>query len=149
MTSELEWLVNVEIKSLAGTVHNEYVVQRVMDIIRATGMRERTLVSSFHHDYLRRARAHDPDIALGVLVENPVADPVKLVGEIGAQSYHPHTSAIERHEIRRLRESGLHVLVWVVNQKEDMRRYLDAGVRGLFTDFPQRLDQVLRECPKV
>ena len=33
----------------------------------------------------------------------------------------------------------LHVHVWTVNETDDMRRMMDAGVDGIITDYPDRL----------
>jgi glycerophosphoryl diester phosphodiesterase len=38
-----------------------------------------------------------------------------------------------------LRKAGIAVNVWTVNQAEDMQRLVQAGVTGIFTDFPQLL----------
>jgi glycerophosphoryl diester phosphodiesterase len=35
--------------------------------------------------------------------------------------------------------------VWTVNEEDDMRRLLEYGVSGIFTDFPQRLHKILKE----
>ena len=45
--------------------------------------------------------------------------------------------------VRAVREAGYDVLVWTVNEEEDMRRLVEWGVSGIFTDFTQRLDAVL------
>jgi len=37
----------------------------------------------------------------------------------------------------------LRVVVWTVNDPEDMRRLLAAGVDGIITDYPDRLRQVM------
>ncbi len=34
---------------------------------------------------------------------------------------------------------------YTVNEKEDMKRLLDWGATGMFTNFPDRLRDVLRE----
>jgi glycerophosphoryl diester phosphodiesterase len=42
-----------------------------------------------------------------------------------------------------LRDSGLHVLIWVANDRETMIKLLSSGASGLFTDFPQVLSELL------
>jgi glycerophosphoryl diester phosphodiesterase len=41
-----------------------------------------------------------------------------------------------------LREQGFDVYVWTINDEKTMRKLIDAGVSGIFTDFPQVLKRV-------
>jgi len=52
---------------------------------------------------------------------------------------------IRRDLIDHAREAGLTVFVYTVNDPAEMKALIDAGVDGLFTDFPQRLDQILAD----
>jgi len=44
-----------------------------------------------------------------------------------------------------LRKRRLGINVYTVNGEQEMRRFIAAGVTGIFTDFPQRLAAILRE----
>jgi len=46
--------------------------------------------------------------------------------------------------VRRLQARGLAVLVWTVDDEDEMRRLLAAGVDGIMTDRPDLLSRVLR-----
>ncbi|HDL84849.1 MAG TPA: glycerophosphodiester phosphodiesterase, partial [Candidatus Acetothermia bacterium] len=52
---------------------------------------------------------------------------------------------LELAQIHMLREKGLEINVYTVNGEQEMRRFIAAGVTGLFTDFPQRLAAILHE----
>ncbi|MGQ0814658.1 MAG: glycerophosphodiester phosphodiesterase [Gemmatimonadota bacterium] len=47
--------------------------------------------------------------------------------------------------VRDLHTRGINVQVWTVNELADMHRFLDWGVDGLISDFPDRLARVLHE----
>ena len=36
-------------------------------------------------------------------------------------------------------EHNIRVLVWTVNEEDEMKRLLDLGVDGILTDYPDRL----------
>lgn len=52
---------------------------------------------------------------------------------------------IDEAYVQKVREHGLLIHPYTVNEKEDMRKLLDWGVTGMFTNFPDRLQEILRE----
>ena len=139
-----DWRINVEIKDLSGTVGDAHIVERVVQLVEQMKMIDRTLVSSFNHQYLARVRMMNPNLATAALVEEAVADPQQLLGRLAAQAYHPPASAIQPQQIADLRQAGYEVNVWTVDEVETMRRLIAAGVSGIITNFPHRLKQVSR-----
>ena len=84
-------------------------------------------------------------ITTGRRVLTPSDDPVGLLGSLRADAYHPGLEGLERAAVEAARNAGYGVNVWTVNEKDDMRRLLEWGVSGIFTDFPDRLVEVLAE----
>ncbi|MGH2543757.1 MAG: glycerophosphodiester phosphodiesterase [Ardenticatenaceae bacterium] len=146
-TRENDWRVNVEIKDLSGTAGDAKVVEMVVALIESLGMARDVLISSFNHRYLERVRLAGSFIATGVLVAQPESEPAILVRELQAQAYHPGVYAIHPSELPALREAGVEVNVWTVNDEAIMRALIEHGVNGIFTDFPQRLRTVVTPRP--
>ncbi len=144
-TQAHHWRVNVEIKDQSGTPGDDHIAAAVVGLVEALGMQEAVILSSFNHAYLRQARALNPAIALAALVEEPAADPLTLLAEIGAQAYNPGLETLDLAQVRTVRAAGYGVNVWTVNTETDMRRLIEAGVSGIFTDFPQTLARILQE----
>ncbi len=142
-TQENQWKVNVEIKNLVGPEGHALIVERVVELIRDLGMEKDVLISSFNQDYLVQVKQRAPEIRTGVLVEHGYPDPLKLVTRLGAQAYNPKFGEVTPQEIRRLREAGIDVFIYTVNDPEDMKFLVDAQVSGIFTDFPQTLLEIL------
>lgn len=142
-TCENQWWVNVEIKDANGTPAEATIVSRTLALIEEMGMLEQVLVSSFNHDYLRQVKALQPRLRVGALVEIPVADPLRLVRELGAEAYHPGAEVLQAGQVQALRQQGYDVNVWTVNEEAEMRSLIEAGATGLFTDFPQRMKKFL------
>ncbi len=142
-TAERDWLVNVEIKDLAGQAGDEIVAEKVSALVGALGLWERVIISSFNFRYLMRVKKADRRILTGPLVKAPPVDPLALMRELGASTYHPATSALRLSHVKRLGESGFPVLAWVVNSPRAAKFLLRRGVAGVFSDFPQKLTEAV------
>jgi len=137
-TREHDWWVNVEIKDASGTPADETIVERVLDLIEELKMGDLVLISSFNHNYLLQVKALQPKLAIGALVNDEVADPVKLMRDLDAQAFHPALKVVHPEQVQALRQEGYAVYVWTVNKEEDIRALIKMGASGIFTDFPQR-----------
>jgi glycerophosphoryl diester phosphodiesterase len=137
-TVENDWLLNIEIKDLAGRPGHESVVEKVIAVVRQAGASERVLVSSFNHYYLAQARKLDKEIRTGVLTERLEPDPAALMAELDAFTFNPSPRAFRPMQVRRLKKKGFGVLVWVLNNPVSAWACLAMGADGIFTDFPQR-----------
>lgn len=133
-----DWLLNIEIKDLSGQPGHGSIVDRVIALIRSAGAAEKVLISSFNHYYLARARRLDRNVRTGVLVNSFQSDPVGLMLELDAYTFHPSLRAFWPPQIRRLKQKGFGVLIWVLNNPWLARAYLAMGADGIFTDFAQR-----------
>jgi len=142
-TKENDWYVNIEIKNLAGSAGHSVIVERVVELIGELGMERDVLVSSFNHDYLVRVKVLAPDIRTGVLVESRCQQPQQLVRSLNAQAYNPKIGEVGPAEIYELRKAGIDVFIYTVDDPEDMRALVDAQASGIFTDFPQKLKDIL------
>lgn len=138
-TRDHHWRVNVEIKDLQNTPHETDAVEKVVNLIERLEMVEQVLLSSFNHRYLGRAKAANPQLEVGVLVYQPTPDPLNLLKTFQSTTYHPEQRLMQSPEIARLRQAGVAVNIWTVNESESMQTLIEAGASGIITDFPQRL----------
>ncbi len=132
-----DWLLNIEIKDLSGEPEHESIVERVIGLVRSLGATERVLISSFNHYYLSLAKRLDKDVRTGVLVDSFQSDPLGLMLELGASTYHPGLRAVQPGQVHKLKQEGFGVLVWVANNPWLARILFAMGADGVFTDFPQ------------
>ena len=44
---------------------------------------------------------------------------------------------MSRHSVRVARAEGLEVLLWTLNERDDLLEYMDWEVDGLITDYPE------------
>ena len=99
----------------------------------------------------------DTAIATGVLTGDRLYRPREYVFALQAQAFHPACSGaqnvigrnpsidVDEDLIREFTGAGLFVNVWTENTPERMGALIDAGVTGIFTDYPNRLTKVLTE----
>lgn len=143
-TREAGRAVNIEIKGGLRERSTPSIVERVVSLVHRLEMTDRVIVSSFHHAHLERVRHLSPSMPCGMLTHRSMSGVREALQRLAPAIYHPRITACPPREIRSLRQDGFHVLPWVANDHATMRRLLESGASGLFTDFPQDLAALLR-----
>ncbi len=139
--------INVEIKEEA--VCDEVaggITERVIDAVHAAGAGDRVVLSSFDMRALRQAREIDPGLARAALWDSTAAlpaDPLTLVDDVGASVLHADWAGATEEVVEACRARGVPVAVYTVDDIDDMRAAVARGVDGVFTNWPDRLLQVL------
>lgn len=103
----------------------------------------RTIVISFDPSTLAALRKLDATIMTGLLVEETSADLVQIAVDVGARQLCPRSALVTPALVEQAHGADLHVATWTVNESEDMRAMIAAGVDGVMTDFPDRLRTVV------
>jgi len=108
----------------------------------------RIVISSFDHGILTRARKTRSDILRGLLVTSRTS---KLLATQWARlAHHDAVNLDARHlrndpvkTISRAHHLGLAVVVWTVDEPDEMQRLIDAGVDAIITNDPATGRQVV------
>lgn len=145
-TRDNDWRVNVELKALGDVAGTDTFVEDAVTLIEDLGMVDRVLISSFDHDYVKRVKAANPELQVGALSSWYIRDVANYIRELGADAYNPDVKIIAAPSIPKLRDQGIDVFVYTVNDVEKLTELAEAGASGVFTDYPQRLASVLEEC---
>ncbi len=143
-TRENNWRVNIEIKDLSGKPGDATIVEKVVELVREMGMQQQVIISSFNQSYLVRSKKADAGIKTAVVVNTFDNDPVTLCEKLGASAYNPNVTTMNYQQIKPLRQKNVDVYVWTVNDETTMRNLIEAGVSGIFTDYPQLLRKILK-----
>ena len=114
------------------------VEQSVLDVL-AQHPTVRWAISSFDWDTLRTLRGLDPVAELWPLAERADDELIAVATELASPAVSLYTGAYTPENAAKLRDAGLHVMVWTVNDPREARRVEDLGAFGLCTDDPQRL----------
>jgi glycerophosphoryl diester phosphodiesterase len=106
---------------------------------------ERTVISSFDYRSLARVRELAPEAALGVIYGAGCReDPIAAAERLAATSIHVQKELAQREFCDRAWQAGLDVYVWTVNDRREIGMFVDLGVQGIFSDFPEKLSLVGR-----
>lgn len=109
--------------------------------IRAAGVGSRTTVQSFDWRTLRVVEQEAPEIATAYLTgrrRDGTSQP-RAVHEAGGKLWSPNYEELDTAALIEARNLGLRVVPWTVNEPGYIARFLDLGVDGLITDYPERV----------
>jgi glycerophosphoryl diester phosphodiesterase len=149
---------NLAVVLILKTIPRRYpsIAKTTVELIRTLGMQDDISVTSFDHVLLGEVRALDGTVATGVMTAERLHRPREYVHALDADAFAPGCAAdadVIRRGIRpeeldttmigELTDAGIMVNVWTENSAARMRALIDAGVTGIFTDYPNRLAGVL------
>lgn len=127
-------VLNVELKTTVEPYPG--LVEAVIACIRARGLADRTILSSFNHHSLRQAGMQAPEIPCAALVLAHLIDPWDYVRAHGFQALHVEHHGCSAELVTRCHEAGLAVRAYTVVEEADARRLLAMEVDGIVTDCP-------------
>lgn len=134
---------NVELKSGSAGPYPELELE-ALRAVAGRGLLARTLFSSFDDAYLARLAEAEPRVRRALLLGARSAErPLERARAVGAEAINPWLGLATPELVGAAHAAGLAVYVYTVNREEDMRRLLDLGVDGMFTDYPDRLRRLL------
>ena len=143
-TKEKQWQVNLELKRLPAPFQDFPVPQRVLALIQQIGIDHgRIIISSFHHQWLHTIQDMAPKIEIQALIGYSFTAPLDW-GDFGFEIYNARSTLIDEKQIKTAIGKGKKVNLFTVNEIADMQRFMDQGVDGLITDYPQRLKALLK-----
>ena len=148
---------NIELKT--DTVAYPEIEVRLSALVRACGLTERVLVSSFRHDSLRLVQQINANLLRGLLLDSQQAQlcgsPAGIVAraqELACFSVHPDFRLLRSWPtlVETCHVVGLRVFPWTVDDSQDWQFLVeDLHVDGIITNDPGRLYEWLLAHPAV
>jgi glycerophosphoryl diester phosphodiesterase len=142
-------LLNIEIKGEAVTDTVEGgLVDRVLQEVKAMDLLDQVIISSFEPKALAQARQLSAEVRTASLYEEAVhkgLSPLTVMEAVGSNGFNLSRQEVNREIVETCHGAGRPVAVYTVNEVEEMRRLIDLGVNAFFTDFPDRLLELLAE----
>ena len=117
----------------------------VVGTLRDRGASARVVILSFDPATLDAVHQLDSTMMTGLLCEHPSNDLVERTVRAGARQLVARGDLITASDVEKAHRAGLQVVAWTINEPEQMRHLIAAGLDGIMTDYPDRLLNVLRE----
>ncbi len=115
-----------------------------LEAVTSRGLLERTLFSSFKDPVLAKLRALSGEARLALLLSpRDAARPVERARAVGAEALNPWFRLVTGGLVEDAHAAGLAVFPYTVDPERQMRRLLDLGVNGLFTNHPARMRRLV------
>ena len=152
------------------TLPPESFVKTMLAVIREAGMTQRVMVQSFDWRTLELLHQLEPGlrtmyltIALegnsiyntlkdgtwtaGHLLKDHGGSVPRMVrasaGQAAGVIWAPYEKNLSAELVKETQALGLKVIPWTVNEEPSMQRYIEWGVDGIITDYPNRLREVM------
>jgi len=138
--------IRIQIEIKRGSPFYSGIEKRLSDILRRFAAGRRAAVSSFDTEALESLRGINPGLSLGLLTRKTRSDDIiKEAKRLKVQSVHISSHRLSGSILRKCHENSLPVYVYTVNRPSLMKRYLSMGADGLFTNYPDRMRELLRK----
>ncbi len=136
------WRINVEIK-VSGNI-DDTIIREVCREIQAQDMTAAVIVSSFRRSYLDQIQTLCPKIETAWLVKQIPPHILDLLPEWCVSGLHVHQKYADPATVAMLRDRGVAVRVYTVNQPAAMEHFVKLGVDGIITDHPDLLRRIIQ-----
>lgn len=134
-------LLNIEIKTDA--ILYENIEEKVLALVKAYGIENQVMYSSFNHYSLMKMKAMNPNIKIGLLYMCGLYQPWNYANSINADALHPYYPALVLDDyIANAHKHGVMVNAWTINAKEQMIMFKHQGIDGVITDDPKTASMI-------
>jgi glycerophosphoryl diester phosphodiesterase len=101
------------------------------------------MVQSFDESNLIHALAHEAQTPVAFLVEDREALARGVAN--GWKNINADHQLLDEPTVRKMRDAGVTVGAWTVNEEADLRRVMDLGVQWIITDEPVLARKLLQQ----
>ena len=147
----LDWLpddllLNIEIKPEAVSKDkSDGIEEKVIELVIDHKLEDRLILSSFSYLAVKRFKEINSRIKTGLLYEKSQSTgktPSVLVEEYDADFFHCSSREMKKDWITDLQQNSIPFMIYTVNRKWAMKRWLQRGSFGIFSDKPDLLRNV-------
>lgn len=135
-------LLNIELKT--DIIQYPSIEEDLVNLISKYKLEDKIILSSFNHESIRKVKAIS-NIKTGILYEKPINNVVEYAKSLEVDYIHPDLRLVNEELIKEAHKNNLKVNIFTVNNPMHMRLLIDNKVDGAFTDYPELLNEILKE----
>ena len=155
--------VNIEIKHYPqrpeDTIDLTEHVRKVLEIVYEKGFERLCTIQSFNWEALKISKELQPSVETAALVSSTNLDKTvwtaglrlknfgfdigKMLATTGCNIISPNYNLMSDGWVKSAHQSGMKIIPWTVNERDEMKRLIGLGVDGIITDYPDRLLEVV------
>jgi glycerophosphoryl diester phosphodiesterase len=141
--------VNIEIKTEAvGKMFFGGIEEECLKIVEQNGMNGHVVFSSFDPRAIMHLKQIDDMVTVAVLFEKKHYGsklPSDIMESVGADAFNCSFAEFNKKWLANIKSNNISVNIYTVNDEKNMRRFLDMGVSGIFTNNPDTLKRVVAD----
>ena len=139
--------VNIEIKSEAVTNnHKGGIIEKALAIVREAGVEDQIIFSSFDYRVMEHLELLAPNIPKAILYEESQSGelkPSELVAKYNVDAFNCSHRQLSDEWIADLKAHNIPFYIYTVNDEALMKEIIQKGAKGIFSDKPDLLIQVV------
>ena len=146
-----DYKLNIEIKQ-----HDNFIAKKLCESLKENQIGDNVVIGSFNDEVLDEFRYHCPDVATSpgrneirtfygfsyVYLDrfySPKSDIYQLPDFFGS------THVLTEKFVNAIKQKNIPIFVWTVNEPDEMKKFIEMGLDGIITDYPDRLSKVLND----
>ena len=141
LVKDRDIVTNIELKT--NIYEYEGLEGKVWELIKRYDLADKVIISSFNHYSVLRMREIAPALKYGLLSESWIVNAGRYVHDLGVACYHPiHGNLTEEH-VAEMKQYGLEINTFTVNDPETVRRLAALGIDSIIGNFPDMAKETL------
>ncbi len=141
-TKNAGWRINLELKMYDQIPGKSFISEKTIHAVEQSNIdQEKVVISSFFHPWLIKIQTRAPAIEIQALIDK-LSDMDLDSGRKSFATYNVSNDLVDESLIQAIRQSGKKINVYTVNEVSEVKKLINAGVNGIFTDFPQRFSRI-------
>lgn len=109
------------------------------DLLRKYNLVEKTVITSFKLDYIKKFIAYAPEFEFGLLTKEVTPELEAELLSLGATEICPLATTLTAEDVERWHSMGFRVRAWGVKDEEIMKHVCKCGADGMTCNFPDKL----------
>jgi glycerophosphoryl diester phosphodiesterase len=129
--------LDIEIKSYGNNIN---LPEKVVKIIEDNNATDNSIICSFDYKILEKVKKLNPKIQTGYITSFNNDDMLNL-NCVDFYSIYDHK--VNKELVDKIHKNHKKIHVWTVDNVNDMKKFIEMGVDGVITDYPEKLKSIL------